>query len=125
MANTTTISGRNITIVTDGTTDWHLGATGDASGSTTEAENFADAGLRVKSITFDPSGADTLVIRDKPPGVTSVANGIVKMKVSCVDTNDQKIQYFGDRGQTMWPCIDQTDCTFSSAASATIMFELA
>jgi len=76
-----------------------------------------DAGLKVRSIIFEPSGADTMIIREG-----SVTGGAL-MRVSCADTNDQKVLYFGD-GQIMKPCIEGDDITLTTPANAKVIFNL-
>ena len=110
---TPTIAGYGQTIemtFSDATTDFVWGT---STGSTE-----SDA-LVVRSILFDPSGADTMVVRDG--GVTEPAI----MRVSCSDSNDQKEIFFGERGKIMRPCIEGDDITLVTPASAKLIFNLA
>ena len=117
MANTTTITWPFITIVTDGSTDWKLSATGDASGSTTKLIDFNETGLKVFSIRVHPSAAnDVVVIHEE--GIDSADLFYAKFSG---DTSD-KVQYYG--GAWLHPIIDVSDCTFSAATSAKITIQV-
>ena len=110
-APTISASGTTIEMTfTDSTTDFIYGTTA----FTAELE-----GLHIKSIIFEPSGADTMVIREG-----SIA-GPALMRVSCVDSNAQKVLYFGERGSLMKPCIDATDITLTTPANAKLIFNIA
>lgn len=117
MANVTTITWPFITIVPDGSTDWTLSATGDASGSTTKLIDYAVSGLKVHSIRVHPSAAnDVIVIHEE--GIDSA--DIFYAKFSG-DTSD-KVQYYG--GAWLHPVIDASDCTFGTATSAKITIQV-
>ena len=108
MGNTTTINGHVIRIIPDGSTDWYMDQDLPNSG----------AGLALHSIVFKPSGTnDVLVVRDSKRGTASTAE-IVAWKVGG-DTEEQVIYL---EGEIYNPFIDDTDCTYSSAAAARIMF---
>jgi hypothetical protein len=125
MANTTKLTDRFLQIkgLDD---DWSV--PGDLG------TDFGKSGINVKSITFHPSGAsDVCIIKAGAPSqtttsaaiaTTSVAPEIFHVKVT--NNKDQRIKYFGDRGQRMWPFIDISDWgSLSSAAVARVEFELA
>jgi len=113
MANTTTTTGQFVTI-TGLDANWSLA--GDMPG-------FATDGLRVKSIQFNPSGAnDVALVRNK------TSAGAKLFDVSCDGANNQKVQYYdgpGGIGQQMWPSITIAQWTLSSAAAASLTIELA
>jgi len=110
-APTISINGTTMEMTfTDATTDFSWGtSTGTAN----------DDAIFVKSITFEPSGADTMVVRDES------LTGPALMRVSCVDTNDQKVIYFGERGKKCKPFIEGDDITLATPASAKLIFDLA
>jgi len=97
---------------TDATTDFVFGTTAFTDGGSAE-------GLTVKAITFEPSGADTIVIRE------GSVTGPAVVRFSTLDTNDQRVKYFGDRGQRMKFCIEGDDITLTTPASAKLIFDLA
>lgn len=123
MANTTKISG-NFLQIKGLDADWSLVSDLD--------KYFDEVGLRVKSITFHPSGADTLIIKEGDPGYANTAALISAqtatapevMHVECTALTDQRVKYFGERGKLMRPFIDIGDCSFTSAAVARVEFEL-
>ena len=124
MANTTKITG-NFLQIKGLDEDWSL--PGDLD------KYFDRSGIRVKSITFNPSGADTMIIKEGDPGYPTTAALIAAqaatapklLDVSCADTDDQRVKYFGERGRVMRPFIVINDCTFIAAANAYVEFELA
>lgn len=123
MANTTKLADRFLQIK-GLDADWSI--PGDLAG-------FAKSGLQVKSITVHPTAAnDIFIIKAGLPSqattiaaiaTTSTAPEILHVK--CTGDTDQRIKYFGDKGQRMWPFIDISDCTLGTAANARIEFELA
>lgn len=123
MANTTKLVG-NFLQIKGLDADWSV--PGDLPG-------MKAAGLRVKSIMFKPTGAnDVCVIKAGTPAHTSTAEAIATtltapeiFSVKCSGDTDQRVKYFGDRGQTMWPFIDISDWTLASAADARLEIELA
>lgn len=111
MANTadTSKSGKFIQVTYTGSgADWNYATDG----------GFSDA-IKVKSIQWVPTGADTLVINDA--GIDGAS--IVHIKASAA--TDFRQVTFGDRGTRMKPYIDLTDCTFTGITSTKIIFELA
>ena len=124
MANTTKITG-NFLQIKGLDADWSL--PGDLD------KYFDESGIRVKSITFNPSGADTMIIKECDPGYVTTAALIAAQAataprifdVSCDDADDQRVKYFGEKGRVMRPFIDISDCTFIAAANAYVEFELA
>jgi len=75
--------------------------------------------LCVKSIQFHPSAAnDILRITD------GSLSGADIVHVKCDGDTDDKIVYFGN-GQWMQPYLDESDCTFGTAASAKVIIHLA
>ena len=122
MANTTLITNRSLQIK-GLDADWTV--PGDLTG-------FLASGLKVKSIKFQPSATgDILVIKASKGSHTTAATVIAAtttapeiMHVKVTADTDQRIEYFNE-GQWMWPFIDISDCTFSTAANARIEFELA
>lgn len=117
MANTTTINWPFITVVLDGSTDWTLSATGDASGSTTKLSSMANSGLKLKSIRFHPSGAnDVMIVHENG------LDGADIFYAKCSGDTSDKVQYYG--GAWVNPLIDASDLTLSSAADAKITFHV-
>jgi hypothetical protein len=117
MSNVTTINRPFITIVTDGSTDWTLAATGDASGSTTKLIDYATSGLKVFSIRAHPSAAGDIIVINEA-GLTG--SDIFYAKFSA-DTSD-KVQYYG--GAWLHPFLDVSDCTIGTPASAKITIQV-
>ena len=124
MSNTTKISG-NFLQIKGLDADWSL--VGDLD------KYFDRSGILVKSITFHPSGADTMIIKEADPGYVSTAAIIAAQAatapelfhVKCDDDTDQRIKYFGEKGRVMRPFIDISDCVFIAATNAYVEFELA
>ena len=117
MANTTNIRWPFITITPDGSTDWTLAATGDASDSTTLLSSYATSGLKVYSIRVHPSAAsDVIIIHEE--GLDGAS--MFEAKFSG-DTSD-KVQYYG--GQWMHPVLDASDCTMDTAANVRITIQV-
>lgn len=93
---------------------------------------YQKGGIQVRSITFHPSGAnDVAIIKAGLPSQATTAAAIATtttapeiFHVQCSGATDQRIKYFGDRGKQMWPFIDISDWTLSSAANARLEFEL-
>ena len=111
MANTTKLTGNTIQIRFDGTDDWSI--PGDLAG-------FIKSGLRVKSISFNPTAnGDIMIVKAGLPSqlteaaaIATTATAVELMHVECTATSDQRIKYFGGEfGQQMWPFIDASDCT--------------
>lgn len=97
---------------TDATTDFVFG-------TTAFTDKGSAGGLFVKAITFEPSGADTMVIRE------GSVTGPAIIRWSTLDTNDQRVKYFGDRGQRMKFYIEGDDITLTTPANAKLIFDLA
>lgn len=122
MANTTKLQG-NFLQIKGLDADWSVG--GDLSG-------LLSAGLRVRSIIFHPSGAnDIAIIKAGKASQTTTAAAVATtatapeiFHVKCTADTDQRIKYFGDRGQVMWPFIDISDWTLATAANARLEIEL-
>jgi len=123
MANTTKLEGRFLQIK-GLDADWST--PGDLPG-------FAKSGLLIRSITFHPSGTgDIAIIKAGRQTQTTTAGAIATtatapevFHVKCTADTDQRVKYFGDRGQRAWPFIDISDWTLSSAALARLEIELA
>ena len=121
MANTTKIT-HNSLQVSGLDADWTI--PGDLPG-------FAKTGIRVKSIKFHPGTADDEIVIKAGKGsqktaaeviaTTATAPEIMRSKV--LGDSDQRIEYFGE-GENLYPFIDISDCTISSAGTATIEFQL-
>lgn len=75
--------------------------------------------IKVKSILFNPSGADTFVIREG--GLT----GPIIMNVKPTATTDQRVKYFGDEGTWMKPYIEADNQTFADFTLVSVVLELA
>lgn len=120
MANTTKLTGKLLQIRFDGTDDWSI--PGDLSG-------FIESGIRVKSITFNPTASgDIMIVKAGLPSQATEAAAIATtttaaelFHVECTATTDQRIQYFGDQGTTMWPFIDTSDCTGLTTTQEVLM----
>lgn len=105
MANTTTITGKQISI-TGLDADW-LWTT--AIGS---------SGCYLKSITFIPSAAnDRMLIHEG--GI----DGAEVFDTGIVSGTDARTKYF-DRGHKCAPVIDISDCTLGTAANAKVILEV-
>ena len=80
-------------------------------------------GICVKSITFIPSAAsDVLSIKNSPD---ESASDPMMVYFKCADTTDQRVKYF-DPPMWCYPFIDYSECTVGgSAASCSVIFELA
>ena len=108
---TPTIAGRGQVIemtFSDATTDFVWGT---SAGSTSEEK------LCVSSILFEPSGADTMVVRE------GSVTGPAIFRVSCIDGDDQKEIYFGKK--IARPCVEGDDITLTTPASAKLIFNIA
>ena len=120
MSNTTKLTGTTLMIRFDGTDDWSI--PGDMAG-------FITSGLRVKSITFNPSAnLDKMIIKAGLPSqktetaaIATTTTAVELFHVECTATSDQRIEYFGDSGQQMWPFIDASDCTGLTTTQEVIM----
>jgi len=113
MSNTTKTKGNFVTI-TGLNANWTLA---------TDMAGFATSGLRIKSITFNPSGAND-VFKVRNVGASSA----FMFDVSCDGANNQKVKYYdgpGGMGQQAWPYIKIADCSLSSAAAAALHIEMA
>lgn len=111
MANTTLLTGNTIQIRFDGTDDWSI--PGDLAG-------FIKSGIRVKSISFNPSAnLDKMIVKaglasqlTEAAAIATTATAVELVHWECTLTSDQRIKYFGGEfGQQMWPFIDASDCT--------------
>ncbi len=93
---------------------------------------FTKSGILVRSITFHPSGAsDAAVVKaGKATLTTEALTNATKTSapeifhVICAGDTDQRIKYFGEGGQRMWPFIEISDWNLSSAGAARLEFEL-
>jgi hypothetical protein len=117
MANTTNINDTTVTIKFDGATDWVY----------TSITGSADCGLKVRSILFDPSGEnDVMIIKSSRLGIADTSSAAIVFPVKCSGDTDQRAKsYGGDNGQIMFPFVDATDITLSSASAASLTIELA
>jgi hypothetical protein len=107
MANTTTRSGRIITI-TGLDANWNLA---------TDMPDYSTSGLSVRSIRFNPSAAnDKMIIRE------SSSAGPLIFRVMASAQTDDRIQYY--YGQWMKPTITIDQCTLSAASSAYVTIEI-
>ena len=106
MANTTTETGRQIT-VTGLDTDWLW---------------VTETGMKkacLRSITFIPSAAnDRMIIHEG--GI----DGAVLFDTGIVSGTDARTKYFGDDGFWCYPVVDISDCTLGTAANAALTFEI-
>lgn len=119
MATTTTVTKRTIEIEAIAA-DWYVTAA-DPNGL--GESNESDSALQVKSISFIPSDTDdVLVIKDSYNGTAGAAT---KIKLSADSTTDQKIHYFGDKGEKFHPFIDYSECTFGTVANVKVLISLA
>lgn len=106
MANTTTITGKQI-LITGLDADWLWGT---AIGSTA---------ARLRSITFIPSAAnDRMIVHEG--GI----DGAELFDTGIVSGTDARTKYFGDNGFWCNPVIDISDCTLSAAANAKVILEV-
>ena len=113
MANTTTVSGSNIQIVPDGSTDWVW--------STDLNTALVQAGaIKVRSIQVIPSAtADRIIIHDG--GIDAAA---IFDTGALADVYDTRVIYF-DPPVWMQPVLDASDCTFGTAANVRINIGIA
>jgi len=104
----------------DGATDFDVVADLVGLGMPKNAPN----GLRIKKITFIPSAVgDTLIVRDgqKGPRMFSAMNVLgIYDALESMYSGDGKI----DRGKSMSPFIDASECTIGVANQAFVIFEL-
>ena len=113
MANTTTVSGSNIQIVPDGTTDWVWSTDLDTS--------LVQAGaIKVRSIQVIPSAtSDRIILHDGSIDAAPVFDtGVL------ADAYDTRVYYF-DPPVWMKPVLDASDCTFGTAANVRINIGIA
>lgn len=113
MATTTTEKGRFIEIT------WGTGITNWVFEDELNKGSVALGAIKVKSITFHPSGADTFQIREG--SLTGPTILIVKPTAA----TDQRVKYFGDNGTWMKPYITASDQTFATFANVKVLIELA
>ena len=107
MANTTTISGKQI-LITGLDADW-LWAT--AIGSTA---------CYLRSVTFIPSAAnDRFILHDGGIDAAELFD------TGIVSGTDARTKYFADRGHRCIPTIDISDCTLGTAANCKVILEVA
>jgi len=122
MANTTKIT-HNSLQVSGLDADWTI--PGDLPG-------FSTSGIRVKSIKFHPGAADDEIVIKAGKGSQKTAAEVIAttatapeiMRSKSVSDADQRVEYF-NQGDNIWPFIDISDCTLSTAGAATIEFQLA
>lgn len=113
MANTTTVSGSNIQIVPDGSTDWIWSDDLDAG-------LVAAGAIKVRSIQVIPSATnDRIIVHDG-----GIDNAPVFDTGALADAYDTRVYYF-DPPVWMKPVIDASDCTFGTAANVRINIGLA
>lgn len=109
MANTTTI-GKNHIQITGLDADW--------TWNTELSEHAHMNGIIVKSIQFNPSGAnDVFIIHEG--GI----DGASIFEVKCTGDTDNRVKYF-DPPLHCAPVIDISDCTLATAANAKVIIEL-
>ena len=108
-ANSTTVSGRFIT-VTGLDADWYLD---------NDLPYLSGVGLRIKTIKFWPSAAnDIIVLRNSTSGSASSSFACF---MKSIDGEPRKDTFQGD---VWYPFIDISYCTLSSASGATVVFEV-
>jgi hypothetical protein len=116
MANTTTISGRFITVVPDGSTDWNIVT------DLTAIAGCKQTGIYVRSIDFHPSATnDRLVVHERSNTGATIYDFVAR------GADDSDIKSFSSakgNGEWMFPYIKASDCTFGTAANCKITFEL-
>jgi len=107
MANTTATKG-NMVMVTGLDADWN------------SESDLGIEWLKVKSIQYTPGDTnDVFIIHE------GANDGPKIFQEKATATTDQIIKRFGGDGTWMRPYIDISECTVGTAATATLMFELA
>jgi len=115
MAWTVRTSKNSMTLIPDDSTDFDL---------TTYLAASLDTGIKVKSITVKPSATDDVVVIKNTPAAANTATAATILNEKYSSVYDVRTMEFGD-GAWMWPMIDDTDCTFSTAANVRITLLLA
>jgi len=111
-ANTTTIDGSIIQIIPHSTFD------ADWIWSTELSEHNHMNGIVIRSIQFNPSAANDIMIIHEA-GV----DGPNIFHVKCTADTDQRIKYFNPPLHCA-PVIDASDCTLGTPANARVLIEL-
>lgn len=116
MALTIRTTGKAITVIPDGSSDFDL---------PTNLSEAQHTGLMVKAIMIKPSGTDdVLILKDSKTGVTGTATAATILHCQFSSVYDTRVFLFPD-GQQMWPLIDYSDCTVGTDANFRITFLLA
>jgi len=113
MGNTTTMSGRFVSVELDGATDWN------APTDLPQLVEGNDQGLMVKSIQIHTTSAsDAVIIRNAKTSAQTAAK--IMDFLATAEVLDC-VRYFGERGCLMWPAMDAADLT----EATTVIIELA
>jgi len=117
MANTTKLTAHYL-MITGLDADWDI---------PTDLADMLKNGLWVRSIHFHPSATDDIaIVKSDRVGIANTATAPEIFNSQTLSASDERIKYFnGKHGQRMWPIIDISDWTLSTAANARLMFELA
>ncbi len=117
MANSTTITGQFI-MIKGLDEDWDI---------PTDYPDGLATGIWVRSIHFHPSATDDIaIIKSDAAGISATLTALEIFNSQTLSAADERIKYFqGPLGQRMWPIIDISDWTLSTASDARIIMELA
>ena len=117
MANTTKLTA-HVLMITGLDADWDV---------TTDLNELLKNGLWVRSIHFHPSATDDIaIVKSDRVGIANTATAPEVFNSQTLSASDERIKYFnGKNGQRLWPIIDISDWTLSTASDARLIFELA